>query len=141
MAARAIVDSGFLVALGDRRDALHSWARELAHSLRGPWLTCEACISETVFFLGDDIGPEAVLGFYRSLESGALVSRHFLPEHLSRVVAETARYRRRVVDFADACLMALSDEHPALPLVSTDSSDFAVYFRTRPSRTLLLPHR
>ena len=50
------------------------------------------------------------------------------------------RYRDRWVDFADACIVVMSDEHPRLPVVSVDSADFAVYFfKRRPRRKLLLP--
>jgi predicted nucleic acid-binding protein len=51
MAARAIVDTGFLVALLNGSDDHHVLAASLVPSLRGPWLTAEACISEAVFLL------------------------------------------------------------------------------------------
>lgn len=51
MAGRAIVDTGFLVALLNGSDEHHVWAAGLVPSLRGPWLTAEACISEAVFLL------------------------------------------------------------------------------------------
>jgi hypothetical protein len=45
------------------------------------------------------------------------------------------------VDFADACLVALSDRKPDLPLATVDRGDFAVYFRSRrrTGRRLHLP--
>jgi hypothetical protein len=49
------------------------------------------------------------------------------------------RYRKRWVDFADACLVVLSDGRPKLPVVTVDASDFAVYFRGRTGRRLLVP--
>ena len=139
MDARALVDTGFVVALWDRRDAWHAWAAGAASRLRGPWLTCEGCVSEMVFLLGDSLGPAAVLDLYEQLERGLIVSRHLLPEDLVRVRAETARYRNRPVDFADACLMVLSDQYPRLPLVTTDAGDFAVYLRGRSTRKIVSP--
>jgi hypothetical protein len=58
-----------------------------------------------VFLLDDGLGPAAVLDLYEQLEHGLIVSQHLLPEDLARVRAESARYRGRTVDFADACLM------------------------------------
>jgi hypothetical protein len=139
MDARAIVDSGFVAALWDRKDPLHAWAAEIAPSVRGPWLTCEACVSEIVFLLGDGLGPAAVLDFYEQIERGLIVSRHLFPEELARVRAETARYRGRAVDFADASLMVLSDQYPRLPIVTIDVADFSVYLRGRKSRRLIVP--
>ena len=140
MAARAIVDTGFLVALLNRDDAHHEWAASLVPKVRGPWLTAEACISEAVFLL-EQAGRNAVEALFRWLEQGALVSRHCLPEQLEPVRAEILGYSRRWVDFADACLVALSDEQPKLPLVTVDRADFSVYFRHRTGRNLLLPSK
>jgi predicted nucleic acid-binding protein len=73
------------------------------------------------------------------LERGLVVSQHFLPEELESVRAEMLGYRNRWVDFADACVIRLSDAKPRLPVVSVDAADFAVYFRKRSRRRLILP--
>ena len=140
MDARAIVDTGYLVALLNRNDAHHGWAAGLLPSLRGPWLTAESCVSESVFLL-EEAGRETVERLLSWLEQGLLASRHFLPEELAPVRTEMLRYRRRWVDFADACLVVLSDERPSLPVVTVDAGDFAVYFRGRSGRKLLVPPR
>jgi len=141
MDARVLVDTGFIVALWDRRDPCHAWAATAATRLRGPWLTCEGCVSEMVFLLGDSLGSAAVVDLYEQIERGLIISRHLLPEDLARVRAETARYRGRTVDFADACLMVLSDQFPRLPLVTLDADDFAVYLRGRSARKMISPAR
>ncbi|HEY3234669.1 MAG TPA: hypothetical protein VGJ84_08125 [Polyangiaceae bacterium] len=138
MVGRAIVDTGYLVALLNRTDAHHGWAAGLVPSLRGPWLTAEACVSESVFLL-EQTGRQSVEALISWLEDGLLVSQHFLPEELQSVRSEMFRYRKRCVDFADACLVRMSDVHPKLPVVSVDVADFAVYFRRRRGRRLLLP--
>ncbi len=136
--ANALVDTSFLVAICDRRDSRHAWAASIARSLRGPWLTCEACICETDHLL-DYIVPPQSRWIYDLLASGALQSQHLLPEQLAQVHSEIARYRDRRVDFADACLVILSDAHPKLPVVTADVADFTVYFRGRSSRKLVIP--
>jgi predicted nucleic acid-binding protein len=138
MDARAIVDTGFLVALLNERDAHHAWAVSLLSSLRGPWLTTEACISEAVFLL-ESAGREAVERFLGWLDQELLMSQHFVPEELEAVRAELLGYRRRWVDFADACLVVASDSNPRLPLVTVDAKDFAVFFRHRSGRRLIVP--
>lgn len=138
MAERAIVDTGFLVALLNRGDAHHAWAAGLVPKLKGPWLTAEACISETVFLL-EQAGRTTVDALLRWLEQGALVSRHCLPERIDAVRRELFAYGKRWVDFADACVVTLSDAHPKLPVVSVDAADFSVYFRRRSGRELVLP--
>jgi predicted nucleic acid-binding protein len=138
MDGRAIVDTGYLVALLNGKDAHHEWATRLVRTLRGPWLTAEACVSETVFLL-EQAGRTAAERLFAWLEKGVLISQHFLPEELESVRAESFRYHERWVDFADACIVAMSDRHPRLPVVSVDAADFAVYFRQRKGRRVLLP--
>jgi predicted nucleic acid-binding protein len=138
MDGRAIVDTGYLVALLNRDDEHHAWAAGLLPSLRGPWLTAEACVSEAVFLL-EAAGRDPVERLLGWIEQGLLSSKHFLPESLAPIRREMLRYRRRWVDFADACLVVLSDERPKLPVVTVDSSDFAVYFRGRTGRKLFVP--
>ena len=50
------------------------------------------------------------------------------------------RYHGREVDFADACLIVLSDEAPQMPVVTTDIADFSVYLRGRKARHLVTPN-
>jgi uncharacterized protein len=138
MAERAIVDTGFLVALLNRADEHHGWAAGMVPTLRGPWLTAEACISEAVFLL-ERAGRASVEALFRWLEHGALVSRHCLPEELAAIRSEMLRYGSRWVDLADACLVTLSDQQPKLPVVSVDAADFITYFRRRSARKLVLP--
>jgi uncharacterized protein len=138
MDARAIVDTGYLVALLNANDEHHEWAASLVPRLRGPWLTAEACISESVFLL-EQAGRATVERLFEWLEKGALVSEHLLPEELEAVRFELFRYRERWVDFADACLVRLSDDRPKLPVVTVDVADFAVYFRHRRGRRVLVP--
>jgi predicted nucleic acid-binding protein len=138
MDARAIVDTGYLVALLNRGDEHHQWASGLLPTLRGPWLTAESCISESVFLL-ELAGGAAVQRLLGWIEKGALVSRHFLPDQLAAVRTELFRYRSRWVDFADACVVCLSDDNPKLPVVTVDARDFAVYMKQRRDRRLISP--
>ena len=137
-AARALVDTGFLVALVDRKDGCHNWAVETARAMPGPWLTCEACISES-YHLRGQIAPAESLKILTMLECGALISQHLIPEQLEAVRTEASRYHGRPVDFADACLVALSDAVPKLPIVTVDKADFAIYLRGRRPRHLVTP--
>ena len=60
---------------------------------------------------------------------------------LTEVHAQVSRYRDRRVDYADACLLALSDEYPRLPIITTDVTDFTVYLRGRGNRNILTPRQ
>jgi len=122
---KAIADTGFLVAFGNRNDQHHAWAVEIAGQVSEPLLTCEAVLAETAFHLGSGF---LVLEFVRE----QLVRPAFeLLAHLPRLAELAVRYKDRRPDLADLCLIRLSELHPAYPVITTDVKDFRVYRRGR----------
>jgi uncharacterized protein len=138
LGVHSIVDTGFLVGLLDSSDSNHDWAVSVAPRARGPWLTAEACIAEAVHCLSGKALP-ARARLFDWMDRELLISHHALPERRGIVFSEMNRYRGRSVDFADACIVALSDQFPRLPVVTTDTRDFSVYFRGRTPRVLITP--
>jgi len=122
---KAIADTGFLVAFGNRNDFHHAWAVEIAQRITEPLLTCEAVLAETAFHLGS---IALVLAFLRD---GLVRSAFTLSEHAGRLAELAARYADRQPDLADLCLIRLSELHPRYPVITTDLADFRVYRRGR----------
>ena len=122
---KAIADTGFLVAFGNRKDHHHKWAVRVAEGITEPLLTCEAVLAETAFHLGD---AALVLGLLRD---GMVRSTLVLSEHISRLAELAARYADRQPDLADLCLIRLSELYPQHPVITTDLADFRVYRRGR----------
>jgi predicted nucleic acid-binding protein len=109
------------VSLNDRH---HEWAAHLAEEFTSPLLTCEAVLSETAFQLGS---CAAVL----NLISQQLVTIAFdCNDHLAQLEAMAKRYADRKPDFADLCLIRLSEVHPKHRVVTVDS-DFRSYRRNK----------
>jgi predicted nucleic acid-binding protein len=122
---KAIADTGFLVAFGNRNDSHHAWAVGIAERITEPLLTCEAVLAETAFHLGSSA---LVLAFLRD---GMVRSAFTLSEHVGRIAELAARYADRKPDLADLCLIRLSELHPQYPVITTDLADFRVYRRGR----------
>ncbi|MGA2131835.1 MAG: PIN domain-containing protein [Bryobacteraceae bacterium] len=122
---KAIADTGFLVAFGNRNDYHHAWAVELAQSVTEPLLTCEAVLAETAFHLGN---AALTLAFVRD---GLVRPALALGDHLVRIAELAARYADRQPDLADVCLIRLSELHPRYPVITTDVADFRIYRRGR----------
>ena len=122
---RAIADTGFLVAFGNRTDSHHDWALGIAERVTDPLLTCEAVLAEAAFHLGNSA---LVLAFVRE---GLVRPAFVLEDHLSRLVELAARYADRKPDLADLCLIRMSEMHPKHAVVTTDLGDFGVYRRGR----------
>jgi predicted nucleic acid-binding protein len=136
MEARAIVDTGPLVAFLNRRDTLHPWALEQFNRVPGPYATTEANVGECCHLLERDHLKGSVR-LHDLLQTGLIHVRPFAAK-LALVRAQTGRFRDRRVDFADACLLVLADEFPSLPILTADRADFRIYFR-RTSHRLILP--
>lgn len=131
---RAIADTGFLVAFGNRNDAHHGWALDVAQRITEPLLTCEAVLAETAFHLRDSA---LVLQY---VEEGLVRIAFSADEHLQRLLELAKRYEDRRPDVADLCLIRMSELHPKLPVVTTDVKDFRVYRRSgRETIPLIFP--
>ncbi|MEN9812679.1 MAG: hypothetical protein RL479_1365 [Verrucomicrobiota bacterium] len=133
----AILDTGPLVGAIDRDDQWHPWAAAQFARLRPPALTCEAVLSEACFLLRTV--PEARRRIFGLVELGILQVLPLIPEESPAVSALLARYGSRM-DYADACLLRLSELHRAHTIVTTDVDDFRVYRRFgRQALPLLIP--
>jgi len=122
---KAIADTGFLVAFGNRLDEYHGWALEIANRLTEPLLTCDAVLAEAAFHLGSSA---IVLAFVRE---GLVRPTFVIGEHVARLAELAARYADRSPDLADLCLIRLSELYPKHPVITTDLADFRVYRRGR----------
>jgi predicted nucleic acid-binding protein len=124
MAATVVVDSGFLIALIDRRDRHYRWATELASHQSPPWSTCEAVLSESFHVLGPrDAEPLAAL-----LRRGAITTPFHFAQTLEPVLALMQKYADVPMSFADACLVRMTEVLPDPVLLTTDA-DFRSYRR------------
>ena len=122
---KAITDTGFLVAFASREDKHHVWASKLAQTITEPLLTCEAVLAETAFHLESAVTVLALI--QRGLVRLAFNAEGEIP----RLAELALRYQDRSPDFADLCLIRMSELYPRLPVITIDASDFRVYRRNR----------
>ena len=124
MAANALVDTSFLVAFVNRRDANHRWALAQAPKLSLPWKTCEAVLAEAFYVMG----PSGGQPLRDLLKRRALVCAFQLNEHLEEILKLLERYADIPISLADACLVRMT-ETLADPVLYTVDSDFRIYRR------------
>jgi predicted nucleic acid-binding protein len=126
--AKTIVDTGPLVAVLNAGDEYHPWAREVFGELSPPLFTCESVLSEAQFLLQDRGGdPLAVLELVRR----QVIKLSFHAEdEIERLVQLQRSYRNLGMDFADACLVRMTELHDRSRIVTTDSH-FRIYRRNR----------
>jgi hypothetical protein len=111
--------------LGER-DRQRNWALAMVHKHDGPWLTCEAVVSEA-FFLMHRQG-ERVQNLWELLRRGVLQVRFDFMTHLEPVLELQKKYLDLPMATADACLVRMSEILPD-PLVLTTDRHFRIYRR------------
>jgi predicted nucleic acid-binding protein len=122
----ALLDTGPLVALLDRRDKDHLSAVDQTARLRRPLLTCEAVITEAFHLLRTL--PRAQAAILEMLSEGVLAIPFRLREHSPEILALLRRYANVPMSLADACLVRMS-EVVSDCVVFTLDSDFRIYRR------------
>ncbi|MBE7540328.1 MAG: PIN domain-containing protein [Opitutaceae bacterium] len=133
----AILDTGVLVGALDRDDQWHAWAAAAFADICQPALTCDAVVSETCFLLRS--APNARETIFLMIERGILRIVPVLPEESPAVRTLLSRYGQRM-DYADACLVRLSELHRKHTILTTDAEDFRVHRRFgRQALALLAP--
>jgi len=124
MAATALVDTGFLIALLDARDAHHRWAMAMAKRQPPPWTTCEAVLSEAFHILG----PRDAESLATLLRRGAVATLFRFDQSIETVLILMHKYADVPMSFADACLVRMTEMLPD-PLLLTTDTDFRIYRR------------
>jgi len=121
----AIADTGLLVALARANDQYHGWAADVGSQISWPVLTCEAVLAETAFHLQS---CESVLDMVREEVVRVAFDCENNLEHLRDLAR---RYADRHPDFADLCLIRMSELYPRHILITVDEEDFRVYRRNK----------
>ena len=136
-----LTDTGFWLALANRRDAHHARARRALARHPGPYVTTWPVMTETCHLLGSRVGPDAVAAFLRSAHLGAFSVFALEVAHLPRLLVLLDKYRSLPMDLADASLVVLAEENGKGDILSTDQRDFETYrWKSRhPFRNLLFP--
>jgi len=120
-----LCDTGPLLAYLNRNDPCHAWSVEVMRQVPAPLLTCEAVLTEAAYFLRED-GLETGLLFVL-LERDVLQIAFDMHAHWPRLRTLMARYER--MDLADACLVAMSEQHRRCRVLTLDRRDFSTYRR------------
>jgi len=128
MSQSILIDTSVLVALLSRNDRYHQWAIEVVSSLRTPFLTCEAVITETCFLLKRNAQSNRQV--FAFLERGALEIPFVLAREFQAVSALMVQYQTVPMSLADACLVRMAELFPGSQLLTLDS-DFQIYRMNR----------
>lgn len=132
---RILADAGLIVALFNRNDPAHLWAKDVFTEHEPPFYTCEPVVVEAYFRLRQD---RRVLELVRE---GDLVCDFCLQRNAARVCERLRKYANRLMDLADACLVRMTELERHSVIYTVDRTDFSVYrrFRAEPVPCVFLP--
>lgn len=125
--ARALVDTGAIVALINREDRFHPAAVAWFQGFRGRLLTTEAVVSESAYVLA--ASPEhqrAALTWIQRGRDAGILHVAAMDDHaaLARLLG---KYSDPPCDYADASLIWLAEKTGVMQIATIDQGDFSVY--------------
>jgi hypothetical protein len=134
-----IADTGFWLALANRRDRHHAACKRALDAVKERLITTWPVLTETCHLLVSRLGPSAALAFVDSAGHGAFDVFELVPVHLTRVHQLMERYRDLPLDLADASLVLLAEELDSGRILSTDERDFRTcrFKNRKPFKNLL----
>ena len=125
--ARALVDTGAIVALINRADRFHAQAAAWFRGFRGRLLTTEAVITETAYVLAaSPQHQQAALTWIERAREAQILQVAAMEDYtaLARIIS---KYADLPCDYADATLIWLGEKTGVLQIATIDQGDFSVY--------------
>ncbi|HEV2329810.1 MAG TPA: PIN domain-containing protein [Verrucomicrobiae bacterium] len=120
-----VVDAGVIIAFIDCDDTHHDWAVSI-FSTNETLATCEAVISEACARLEyGGFKPDSVI---QLVADGILTLEFSAKANIIRILRQMEKYADRPMDFADACLVVMTEAFSD-PMLFTLDDDFRFYRR------------
>ena len=139
MAVSALIDTGVILALIDRRDIWHSACVEAYEKSAVPLLTTEAVLAEVFHLTYRNLRD--VRGVWTLLRSGAVRMLTIQNDELPQIQELMGEYADRPMDFADATLVHLAGRESISVILTVDHDDFETYRIGGRKRFTILPTR
>ncbi len=136
-----LTDSGFWLALINKRDNYHPHASVFMSSCKEGLITTWPIMTETCHLLGRNLGVKSQIAFLQLIQSDLVMVRDISNSHLPRIKNLMIKYADLPMDLADASLVILAEELGHGRILSTDQRDFNAYRwkSHKPFENLLLP--
>lgn len=136
MARRALLDTGFVVALVNQADPDHERCVEVWRELRTQLLSVDGVLVEAAHLLRRSPGgPAGVVGLVFGAGTELIATTE---PRASRAMALMKKYADVPMDFVDALLVAVAEEHKVHDVLTLDRRGFLTY-RVGRERFRLLP--
>ncbi len=122
-----IIDTGFLIALADRRDRRHANALQWKDSAADGWTTTWPVIAEAYYMISERLSQDAALDLLKECENGSISIWDIPTPQLPSMRKLLAKYKQLPMDLADASLVLLAEQVGHGRILTTDQRDFGAY--------------
>ena len=134
-----IADTGFWLALLDKKDTYHHQADQALQQYDKPLITTWCVITETCYLLLNRKGVQTQIKFINNLNQGLFSIFQLDHTHGLRISQLMTKYADLPMDLADASLVILAEHLGHGRIFSVDYRDFNTYRwkNTEPFQNLL----
>lgn len=122
----ALADTGYWLALANRRDRWHDRAVSVTPGVEGRLVVTWPVLAETCHLMLARLGVEAELRFLQQVSKNVDI-HEIVPERLPEVHGLMQKYRDLPMDLADASLVLAANDLGDGRILSTDRRDFGAY--------------
>ena len=122
-----IADTGFWLALANRRDRHHTRSVQVLDELDESLVTTWPVMTETCHLLLTRLGAHAQTSFVLNIRAGACSVFELQHSHLLRIAELMVQYQNLPMDLADASLVVLAENMGTGRILSTDRRDFGAH--------------
>jgi len=138
-----LTDTGFWLALINKRDKYHPNALAFMSNCRENLITSWPVITETCYMLGRDLGIKSQTTFLQLIRSDLVHVSEISNTYIDAIEILMIKYADLPMDLADASLVILAEELGHGRILSTDQRDFRCFRwkNHQPFENLLLPNK
>jgi uncharacterized protein len=122
----AIVDTGIIYALADKKDKWHEPAVDFLKTFHSKLIVTSSVIPEACYLLNTYLGLSAEAAFVKSLADRELLIEHFNNIDMTRCMELLHEYKDANIGFVDASIMAIAERLKVKKIFTTDRRHFSI---------------
>ncbi|WP_026733268.1 type II toxin-antitoxin system VapC family toxin [Fischerella sp. PCC 9605] len=122
----AVADTGFIVALLNRSDTMHSIV-VTAYTQQQQILLPQTVLAEVAYLVGRNAGVATVAAFLKGLSASKFSLVALTDQDVMRVAEILEDYGDTRIDFVDATVMAVAERYGITKILTLDQRDFRLF--------------
>jgi uncharacterized protein len=122
----AVADTGFVVALLNRSDTMHS-SVTIVYRKQKQILLPQTVLAEVAYLVGRNADLATVVAFLKGLSASRFALIALIDKDVMRVAEILDEYADSRIDFVDASVMAIAERYGIKKILTLDQRDFRLF--------------